>query len=87
MSLEKEAIEQDSDSLINKLTKELNNDSNITSDFKLKDIAIEKATSLLSIKFFNSGLYQVISFLLISIAWTVGNGWYVFVSVFSGIIK
>jgi MFS family permease len=34
--------------------------------------------------FYNCGLYQIISFLFVSIAWTVGNGWYAYVSVFSG---
>lgn len=33
---------------------------------------------------FNFGFFQVISFLFISVAWTVGNGWYAYVSVFTG---
>lgn len=53
-------------------------------DAQVEEIA-EKATDLISQgSFFNCGLYQFISFLFVSIAWTVGNGWYAYVSVFTG---
>ena len=53
-------------------------------DGQVEKIA-EKATSLISNgSFFDCGLYQFISFLFVSIAWTIGNGWYAYVSVFSG---
>ena len=45
----------------------------------------DKATSLIADgSFLNCGLYQFISFVFISIAWTVGNGWYAYFSVFQG---
>ncbi len=53
-------------------------------DGQVEKIA-DKATSLISNgSFFDCGLYQFISFLFVSIAWTIGNGWYAYVSVFSG---
>ena len=49
------------------------------------DKIADKATWLISNgSFHDCGLYQFISFLFISIAWSVGNGWYAYVSVFSG---
>lgn len=45
----------------------------------------DRATEIISNgSFFNYGLYQFLSFLFISIAWTIGNGWYAYVSVFTG---
>lgn len=53
-------------------------------DAQIENIA-DRATSLISEgSFFNCGLYQFISFIFVSIAWTIGNGWYAYVSVFSG---
>ena len=53
-------------------------------DGQMEQIA-EKATYIISNgSFFNCGLYQFLSFLFLSIAWTIGNGWYAYVSVFSG---
>jgi len=53
-------------------------------DGQVEKIA-DKATSLIANgSFFDCGLYQFISFLFVSIAWTIGNGWYAYVSVFSG---
>lgn len=49
------------------------------------EIIADMATKIMSRgSFYNCGLYQIISFLFVSIAWTVGNGWYAYVSVFSG---
>ena len=49
------------------------------------ELIADKANSIMSHgSFYNCGLYQIISFLFVSIAWTVGNGWYAYVSVFSG---
>lgn len=53
------------------------------------DVQVEKiadtANSIMSVgSFYNCGLFQIISFLFVSTAWTVGNGWYAYVSVFSG---
>ena len=83
--------ENSDDEFINELSKSFN-DNNLANFEKIDksefvDYVINKAASLISLKFFNSGLYQFISFLIIAIAWTVGNGWYVFVSVFSGKLK
>ena len=53
-------------------------------DAQVEKIA-DQATAIISDgSFYDCGLYQIISFLFISIAWTVGNGWYAYVSVFSG---
>jgi len=53
-------------------------------DAQVEQIA-DKATAIISDgSFFNCGLYQFISFIFVSIAWTIGNGWYAYVSVFSG---
>ena len=53
-------------------------------DGQVEKIA-DQATAIISDgSFYDCGLYQIISFLFISIAWTVGNGWYAYVSVFSG---
>lgn len=53
-------------------------------DGQVEEIA-DKATDLMATgSFFNCGLYQFISFIFVSIAWTVGNGWYAYVSVFTG---
>lgn len=55
-------------------------------DTELEKIG-DKATEAISNgSFFNYGLYQFLSFLFISIAWTIGNGWYAYVSVFSGYV-
>jgi MFS family permease len=53
------------------------------------DVQVEKiadtANSIMSVgSFYDCGLFQIISFLFVSTAWTVGNGWYAYVSVFSG---
>jgi len=53
-------------------------------DGQVEQIA-DQATSIISDgSFFDCGLYQFISFIFVSIAWTIGNGWYAYVSVFSG---
>ena len=53
-------------------------------DDQVESIA-DEATSLISNgSFFNYGLYQFISFIFISTAWTVGNGWYAYFSIFQG---
>ncbi|CAF1005000.1 unnamed protein product [Brachionus calyciflorus] len=53
-------------------------------DSQLENIG-DRATDLISENsFFNCGLYQFFSFVFVSIAWTVGNGWYGYVSVFTG---
>lgn len=65
-------------------TKALNED-NLDSIKKeeFTEETIEFANEIIAKGFFNCGFYQCLSFLLISISWTVGNGWYAFVSVFS----
>jgi MFS family permease len=65
---------------LNKIIEKFNKDY----DNQLDKIS-DKATSLISDgSFYNCGLYQFISFLFVSIAWTIGNGWYAYVSVFTG---
>ena len=49
------------------------------------ELIADKANAIMSQgSLYNCGLYQIVSFLFISIAWTIGNGWYAYVSVFSG---
>jgi hypothetical protein len=86
--------EYNEDKFVDELSKSLNDsdNNNVTNvetfdKSEFVDYVIDRAASLISLRFFNSGLYQFISFLIIGIAWTVGNGWYVFVSVFSGKLK
>ena len=65
---------------LNKIIEKFNKDY----DNQLDKIS-DKATSLIADgSFYNCGLYQFISFLFVSIAWTIGNGWYAYVSVFTG---
>lgn len=81
---------EDEDEIIGELSKPLHETNARNQEFdksEFVDYVIDKAASLISLRFFNSGLYQFISFVLIGIAWTVGSGWYVFVSVFSGKLK
>jgi hypothetical protein len=50
----------------------------------VEDIADQAAELTAHGSFFDCGLYQFISFMFLSIVWTIGNGWYAYVSVFSG---
>jgi len=78
----------------NTSARQIKNKKKISSQFirRLKkdyDGEVEKlannALSLISKgSFLDFGLYQFISFLFISILWTVANGWYAYVGVFSG---
>ena len=53
-------------------------------DGQVEQIADRAAEIAASGSFYDCGLYQFISFMFLSIVWTVGNGWYAYVSVFSG---
>ncbi len=63
---------------------ELMSSLNTDYDNRVEQIADYAIASVAETSLRNCGLYQFISFIFISIAWTVGNGWYAYVSVFTG---